>query len=94
MLNELLGYRWASSPTRFAIAAAVTVAFALLARVLRGVNRSGMLAGGAGLFPALCGRRTVGVRRPRHPVRADVDLHPLRIQPQTGNWRRRTRRRT
>lgn len=37
---------WASSPERFAVAAAVTLGFAALARVLRGVNSSGAVAGG------------------------------------------------
>jgi uncharacterized protein (TIGR00297 family) len=50
MLNLFLAYGWASSPARLAIAAAVTVGFALLARLLRGVNRSGMFAGGAACF--------------------------------------------
>lgn len=50
MLNWLLTYGWASSPGRLAIAGAVTVGFALLARAVRGVNRSGMFAGGAACF--------------------------------------------
>lgn len=50
MLNLLLKYGWASSPGRLAIAGAVTLGFALLARALRGVSRSGMLAGGAACF--------------------------------------------
>jgi len=45
-----LQHAWASSPERLAIALAVTVAFAVLARAVRGVNRSGMLAGGAACF--------------------------------------------
>ncbi len=50
MLNFFLAYGWASSPGRLAIAGAVTVGFALLARAVRGVNRSGMCAGGAACF--------------------------------------------
>ena len=50
MLNLFLGYGWASSPGRLAMAAAVTVGFALLAHAVRGVNRSGMFAGGAACF--------------------------------------------
>ena len=50
MLNSFLTYGWASSPGRLAIAGAVTLGFALLARALRGVDRSGMLAGGAACF--------------------------------------------
>jgi uncharacterized protein (TIGR00297 family) len=47
MLKWFLAYGWASSLERMALATAVTVAFALLARALRGVNRSGMFAGAA-----------------------------------------------
>jgi len=50
MLNPYLAHAWASSPGRLAIAAAVTLGFALLARALRGVNRSGALAGGLACF--------------------------------------------
>src|SRR6266481_741696 len=50
MLNSFLTYGWTSSPGRLAIAGAVTLGFALLARALRGVDRSGMLAGGAACF--------------------------------------------
>jgi uncharacterized protein (TIGR00297 family) len=50
MLNPLLVHAWASNPQRLAIAAAVTLGFAVLARALRGVNRSGMLAGGCACF--------------------------------------------
>lgn len=49
-MNSLFQHAWASSPERLAIALAVTLAFALLARAVRGVNRSGMLAGGAACF--------------------------------------------
>ena len=50
MLNLFLAHGWASSPGRMAVAAAVTVGFAALARGLRGVNRSGALAGGIACF--------------------------------------------
>lgn len=51
MLTPFLAHGWASSPQRVAIAAAVTLGFAMLARAVRGVNRSGALAGGlAGLL--------------------------------------------
>lgn len=46
MLTPFLAHAWASTPQRLAIAAGVTVGFAMLARILRGVNRSGALAGG------------------------------------------------
>lgn len=50
MLNSLLAHGWASSPERLAIAAAVTLGFAVLAHAMRGVNRSGALAGGVACF--------------------------------------------
>lgn len=55
MLTPFLTHAWASSPERLAIAAAVTLAFAVLARVLRGVNRSGALAGGVSCFLLFAG---------------------------------------
>jgi uncharacterized protein (TIGR00297 family) len=50
MLNSFLTYSWASSPERLAIAAGVTLGFAVLAHTLRGVDRSGALAGGLACF--------------------------------------------
>jgi len=55
MLNSFLLHAWASSLERLAIAAAVTVGFAMLARALRGVNRSGALAGVISCFLLLAG---------------------------------------
>ncbi|MBI3475297.1 MAG: DUF92 domain-containing protein [Acidobacteria bacterium] len=55
MLKLYLAYSWTSSPGRIAIAVAVTISFALLARALRGVTRSGMLAGGATCLLLLAG---------------------------------------
>src|SRR6266436_5007424 len=55
MLNSFLTYGWASSPGRLAIAGVVTLGFALLARALRGVDLSGMLAGGAACFLLFAG---------------------------------------
>jgi uncharacterized protein (TIGR00297 family) len=55
MLNSFLAHGWASSPERLAIAAALTLGFAVLARTLRGVNRSGTLAGGIACFLLLAG---------------------------------------
>ena len=55
MLNPLLAHGWASSPERLAIAAAVTLGFTMLARALRGVNRSGALAGGLACFLLFAG---------------------------------------
>src|ERR1019366_2841481 len=55
MLNPLLAHAWASSPERLAIAAGVTLGFAVLARVLRGVHRSGALAGGLACFLLFAG---------------------------------------
>ena len=55
MLTSFLGHSWASSPERLAIAAAVTLGFAVLARALRGVNRSGAVAGGVACFLLFAG---------------------------------------
>jgi uncharacterized protein (TIGR00297 family) len=55
MLNSHIAHAWASSPERLAIAVAVTVGFAVLARVLRGVNPSGALAGGLACFLLFAG---------------------------------------
>jgi len=59
MVNPILVYTpphgWASPPDRLAIAVAVTLAFALLAHILRGVNRSGAVAGGFACFLLLAG---------------------------------------
>jgi len=50
MMMGLLARGWALSPHRWAIAAAITLGFAVLARALRGVNGSGALAGGLACF--------------------------------------------
>ena len=50
MLTSIPGHGWASTSERLAIAAAVTFGFALLARALHGVNRSGAVAGGVACF--------------------------------------------
>jgi uncharacterized protein (TIGR00297 family) len=55
MLTPYLAHAWASSPERLAIAAAMTVGFAALARAVRGVNRSGALAGGLACFLLFAG---------------------------------------
>ncbi len=55
MLDPFLAHGWASSPERLAIAAAVTLSFAVPARALRGVNRSGALAGGLACFLLFAG---------------------------------------
>jgi uncharacterized protein (TIGR00297 family) len=55
MLNPFLAHGWASSPERLAIAAGVTLGFLVLARALRGVNRSGALAGGLACFLLFAG---------------------------------------
>jgi|SRR5580658_1436688 uncharacterized protein (TIGR00297 family) len=55
MLNSFLVHAWGSSPSRLAIAAGVTVGFALLATALRGVNRSGAIAGGLACFLLFAG---------------------------------------
>lgn len=48
--TALLMHGWADSPTRLAVAAAVTLGFAAAARVLRGVSPTGMVAGAAACF--------------------------------------------
>ncbi len=55
MLTPPLTHAWASSPERLAIAAAVTLGFALVARAVRGVNGSGSLAGGLVCFVLFAG---------------------------------------
>jgi uncharacterized protein (TIGR00297 family) len=50
MPNSLLAHAWASSPERVAVAIAVTLGFAALARGLRGVTFSGAAAGGIACF--------------------------------------------
>jgi uncharacterized protein (TIGR00297 family) len=50
MLTSFLQYGWADSPQPLAIAAAVTLGFTGLARAVRGVTRSGALAGGVACF--------------------------------------------
>jgi uncharacterized protein (TIGR00297 family) len=46
---------WASSPERWATVVAVTLAFAALAHILRGVNRSGAIAGALACFLLFAG---------------------------------------
>jgi uncharacterized protein (TIGR00297 family) len=55
MLTPFHTHAWASSPELLAIAAAVTLGFALLGRVVRGVNRSGTLAGALACFLLFAG---------------------------------------
>ena len=55
MLNLHLLYAWASSPEQLAIAADLTLGFSLLGRALRGVSRSGAIAGGLACFLLFAG---------------------------------------
>jgi len=55
MLTSIPGHGWASTSERLAIAAAVTLGFAVLARALHGVNRSGAIAGGVACFLLFAG---------------------------------------
>src|SRR5260370_41682561 len=55
MLTSVPGHGWAWSPERLALAVAVTLGFAVLARALRGVNRSGAVAGGLACFLLFAG---------------------------------------
>jgi uncharacterized protein (TIGR00297 family) len=50
MILNSLTHGWAWSPLRWTVAAAITLIFALMARVLRGVNLSGAVAGGVACF--------------------------------------------
>ncbi|MFY9907576.1 MAG: DUF92 domain-containing protein [Terriglobales bacterium] len=55
MQTSFLAHGWASSPKLLAIAAIVTLAFAMLARALRGASRSGAVAGGFACFLLFAG---------------------------------------
>src|SRR5580658_6057443 len=55
MLSALLAHGWATSPKLLGIAALVTLGFALLARALRGVSRSGAVAGAFACFLLFAG---------------------------------------
>ena len=55
MLISHIARAWASSPERLAVAVAVTLGFAVLAHALRGVNRSGALAGALTCFLLFAG---------------------------------------
>lgn len=55
MLTTLFTHGWAANTERIAVVAAVTVGFAMLARVLRGVNQSGAIAGGLACFALFAG---------------------------------------
>lgn len=55
MLTTLFTHGWASSPEQLAVAAAVTVGFALLARALQGVTGAGAVAGGFACFALFAG---------------------------------------
>ncbi|MGA9356271.1 MAG: DUF92 domain-containing protein, partial [Terriglobales bacterium] len=55
MIDTFFTHAWASTPERMAVAAAVTVSFALLARGVRGVSRSGAWAGGVACFALFAG---------------------------------------
>jgi uncharacterized protein (TIGR00297 family) len=55
MLTSFLVHGWATSPKLLAVAAVVTLGFAVLARVLRGANRSGAVAGGIACFVLFAG---------------------------------------
>ncbi|MGZ4813728.1 MAG: DUF92 domain-containing protein [Terriglobales bacterium] len=50
MMLNLLEHGWAWTPQRWAVVAVITLIFAIVARVLRGVNRSGALAGALACF--------------------------------------------
>jgi uncharacterized protein (TIGR00297 family) len=54
-MMSLLDHSWVSTAPRLALASAVTLGFAILARALRGVSLSGALAGGLCCFLLLAG---------------------------------------
>ena len=54
-MNNLFQHAWVSSPERLAVAVIVTVGFAALARIIRGVSRSGTIAGAASCFLLFAG---------------------------------------
>jgi uncharacterized protein (TIGR00297 family) len=54
-MTLFLEHGWASTTQRLAVASAVTLGFAVLARALRGVSRSGALAGGLCCFVLFAG---------------------------------------
>lgn len=54
-MTSYFTYAWAATPHRLAVAAGVTLAFVLLARALRGVNRAGAVAGGVSCFALFAG---------------------------------------
>jgi uncharacterized protein (TIGR00297 family) len=60
MSNAFPVHAWALSPERLAIAVVVTLAFAVLARMLRGVDRSGAFAGGLACFLLFAGAGPAG----------------------------------
>ena len=55
MLHSFLPYGWATTPAHLAVAAGLTLVFAVLARALRGVNLPGALAGGGSCFLLFAG---------------------------------------
>jgi uncharacterized protein (TIGR00297 family) len=54
-MPEFFQYGWASTPARWGVALAITLAFTLLARLLRGVSTSGSIAGGLTCFLLFAG---------------------------------------
>lgn len=50
MMLNWLEHGWACNPQRWAVVVVITLIFAIVARVLRGVNRSGALAGALACF--------------------------------------------
>jgi uncharacterized protein (TIGR00297 family) len=55
LMSVIFAHAWASTLERLAVAAAVTVCFALLARFARGVSQSGAIAGGLACFALFAG---------------------------------------
>jgi uncharacterized protein (TIGR00297 family) len=55
MSTSFLTHAWASNPERLVVAAGLTLGFAVLARAVRGVSRSGAVAGGGACFALFAG---------------------------------------
>ena len=89
MLRLLIAHGWASSWERLAVAAALTLGFAVLARSLRGVSRSGALAGGLACFLLFAGAGPAAFATLAALLRHDLDIDARRVsaQARTGSGR-------
>ena len=93
MLTSLFAYGWALTPAQLALAAAVTLAFAVLARAVRGVNQSGAIAGGSCASCYLLARGREHSPGWERSFR-DLGHHSIRLRPEAKIRISRTPRRT